>query len=328
MPEAKGKSTKTENQRLLDEEEQQGRHMAPVRNMGGNRASREACNVREAFCTFFNSPEGMSPVDVVESYAEEEVDKSPDEGSLSSTADAGAAKADTSRSYSADAEDSDNNVGAGDNPNDSGQPSEQSTDQDQSQQPGKRWAIPGANSRKSKDRTVLSVMAEQMREVNALMEAEQSHQRQESAHFETFLRAQQEAEERRFKALQEQSQENNRMFMQLIGNVISTMACPTSQPHMPNWMQGHTAYSMPPMPTQHAIPPNSMPHNSSMLIPPFIHNPLFRPSPPSIPSPSAMPTATSTHSSPPVNQEPDCHHIIPLTITVEEGNDVPKMSFN
>ncbi|KAF3851383.1 hypothetical protein F7725_013155 [Dissostichus mawsoni] len=44
--------------RLLDEEEQQGRHMAPVRNMGGNRASREACNVREAFCTFFNSPEG------------------------------------------------------------------------------------------------------------------------------------------------------------------------------------------------------------------------------------------------------------------------------
>ncbi|KAI4802231.1 hypothetical protein KUCAC02_020083, partial [Chaenocephalus aceratus] len=53
---------------------------------------------------------------VVESYAEEEVDKSPDEGSLSSTADAGAAKADTSRSYSADAEDSDNNVGAGDNP--------------------------------------------------------------------------------------------------------------------------------------------------------------------------------------------------------------------
>ncbi|KAI4826905.1 hypothetical protein KUCAC02_030335 [Chaenocephalus aceratus] len=169
------------------------------------------------------------------------------------------------------------------------------------------------------------------------MEAEQSHQRQESANFETFLRAQQEAEERRFKAMQEQSQENNRMFMQLIGNVISTMSCPTSQPHMPNWMQGHTAYSMPlmptqhamaPMPTQHAIPPNVMPHNSSMLIPPFIHNPLFRPSPPSIPAPSAMPTAISTHSSPPVNQEPDCQHIIPLTITVVEGNDVPKMSFN
>ncbi|KAK5918807.1 hypothetical protein CgunFtcFv8_022757 [Champsocephalus gunnari] len=48
----------SENQRLLDEEEQQARHMAPVRHMGGNRASREACNVREAFCTFFNSPEG------------------------------------------------------------------------------------------------------------------------------------------------------------------------------------------------------------------------------------------------------------------------------
>ena len=47
----------SENQRLLDEEEQLGRHMAPVRNMGGNRASREACNVREIFCTFLNSPE-------------------------------------------------------------------------------------------------------------------------------------------------------------------------------------------------------------------------------------------------------------------------------
>lgn len=48
----------SDNQRLLDEGEQQGRHMPPVRNMGGNRASREACNVRELFCTFFNSPEG------------------------------------------------------------------------------------------------------------------------------------------------------------------------------------------------------------------------------------------------------------------------------
>ncbi|KAJ4922211.1 hypothetical protein JOQ06_026119 [Pogonophryne albipinna] len=48
----------SENQSLLDEEEQQGIHMAPVRNMGGNRPSREACDVREAFCTFFNSPEG------------------------------------------------------------------------------------------------------------------------------------------------------------------------------------------------------------------------------------------------------------------------------
>ncbi|KAI4830214.1 hypothetical protein KUCAC02_001863 [Chaenocephalus aceratus] len=101
----------------------------------------------------FSTVGEVSPVDVVESYVEEEVDKSPDKGSLSSTADAGAARADTSRSYSADAEDSDNI--AGDNPMNSGQPSEQSTDQDQSQQPGKRWAIPGANSRgkKAKDWT-------------------------------------------------------------------------------------------------------------------------------------------------------------------------------
>ena len=48
----------SDNMRLLDEAEQLGRHMPPVRNMGGNRASREACNVREVFCNFFISPEG------------------------------------------------------------------------------------------------------------------------------------------------------------------------------------------------------------------------------------------------------------------------------
>lgn len=47
----------SKNYRLLDEEELLGRHMAPVRNMGGNWAS-GACNVREIFCTFFNTPEG------------------------------------------------------------------------------------------------------------------------------------------------------------------------------------------------------------------------------------------------------------------------------
>uniref|UniRef100_A0A8C9XKI1 DDE Tnp4 domain-containing protein n=1 Tax=Sander lucioperca TaxID=283035 RepID=A0A8C9XKI1_SANLU len=42
----------SENVRLLEEAEELGRHMAPVRNMGGNRAS------RESFATFFTSPEG------------------------------------------------------------------------------------------------------------------------------------------------------------------------------------------------------------------------------------------------------------------------------
>ncbi|KAE8277589.1 hypothetical protein D5F01_LYC24428 [Larimichthys crocea] len=43
---------------LLAEAEQQGRNLPPVQNMGGNRASREACNVREVFSTYFNSPQG------------------------------------------------------------------------------------------------------------------------------------------------------------------------------------------------------------------------------------------------------------------------------
>lgn len=48
----------TENVQLLEEASELGRRMAPVRNMGGNRASREACAIRESFATFFNSPEG------------------------------------------------------------------------------------------------------------------------------------------------------------------------------------------------------------------------------------------------------------------------------
>uniref|UniRef100_A0A3Q3EDM0 DDE Tnp4 domain-containing protein n=1 Tax=Labrus bergylta TaxID=56723 RepID=A0A3Q3EDM0_9LABR len=48
----------TENMRLLEEADELGRQMPSVRNMGGNRASREACAVRECFVTFFTSPEG------------------------------------------------------------------------------------------------------------------------------------------------------------------------------------------------------------------------------------------------------------------------------
>ncbi|KAJ0051176.1 hypothetical protein NL108_015457 [Boleophthalmus pectinirostris] len=44
-----------ENQRLLDE--QVGR-MRGIRNMAGNRASREAFGVREMYCGYFNSPQG------------------------------------------------------------------------------------------------------------------------------------------------------------------------------------------------------------------------------------------------------------------------------
>ncbi len=48
----------SENVRLLEEAKELGRWMAPVRNMGGNRASREACALMECFATFFTSPEG------------------------------------------------------------------------------------------------------------------------------------------------------------------------------------------------------------------------------------------------------------------------------
>lgn len=48
----------SENQRWLDEAEDRGEVLPCVRNMGGNRGCREAYDVRERLCTFFNSPEG------------------------------------------------------------------------------------------------------------------------------------------------------------------------------------------------------------------------------------------------------------------------------
>ncbi|KAM4526269.1 uncharacterized protein V3H82_000654 isoform 2-T2 [Fundulus diaphanus] len=44
--------------RLLEDAQQHGRQMVPVRHMGANRASREAYNIRDIFCDFFNSPAG------------------------------------------------------------------------------------------------------------------------------------------------------------------------------------------------------------------------------------------------------------------------------
>lgn len=50
--------TPSQNQTWLDESEERGNVLPAVRNMGGNRGSREAYDVRERFCIFFCSPEG------------------------------------------------------------------------------------------------------------------------------------------------------------------------------------------------------------------------------------------------------------------------------
>ena len=58
----------TENRRWLDEAEERGERLEEVRNVGGNRGSREAYDVRQKFSTFFLSPAGKMPRqdDVVE----------------------------------------------------------------------------------------------------------------------------------------------------------------------------------------------------------------------------------------------------------------------
>lgn len=48
----------SENQRWLEESEERGEVLPRVRNVGGNRGCREAYDVRERLCPFFNSTEG------------------------------------------------------------------------------------------------------------------------------------------------------------------------------------------------------------------------------------------------------------------------------
>ncbi|XP_074521445.1 uncharacterized protein LOC141798294 [Halichoeres trimaculatus] len=301
--------------------------------------SGSSSDVKDKFVWFddldkiLNTRPVVSPVDIVESYEEGAksaacTSVSPNQESTSSV--------DTemdSRSSSVDEEDSDKSgdPAAGLN-KDYGQPRQNDTDQ--SQQTGKRWAIPGAANRKKRPKTCLDsrlkeYMSEQKKQLDAMIEAEQSHLRHETATFESFLRVQQEAEERRFKALQEQNRENNRMFMQLIGSVMNAVSSQTSRPPQPDWMslQPQTAYSMPHLPTQ-----------SAMFSPPFIRTPLFMPTPPAIQTPSAIPSTPSSspsslstaspRSTPSVNQEPECQQPIPLTVTLEEKNAGPTISFS
>lgn len=82
----------------------------------------------------------------------------------------------------------------------------------------------------SLDSIIKELMAVKMKHLNALMEAEQSHLQKESAEFESFLWAQQEAAEWWFRSLQEPHQENilaadwNSYENHVVSNVTSSCA--------------------------------------------------------------------------------------------------------
>ncbi|XP_067284760.1 uncharacterized protein [Pseudorasbora parva] len=94
---------------------------------------------------------------------------------------------------------------------------------------GGRLPIPGAKARKRKiksckaDVDIQAYMMDNRRMLTELHRAEQSQVAQDAACFERILKAQQEAEERRFQVMQAQQQATNQMFLQLMGTLASAL---------------------------------------------------------------------------------------------------------
>ncbi|KAK2907367.1 hypothetical protein Q8A67_006352 [Cirrhinus molitorella] len=102
-----------------------------------------------------------------------------------------------------------------------------------------RLAIPGAQARKhlgrkrkAKDHQadgLQAYMAQQSKQLQDMYEAEQKRQAQENTVLENLLRAHQEAEERRFQAMQAQQEANRHMFTQLMATVANALSSGQSQ---------------------------------------------------------------------------------------------------
>ncbi|XP_016355452.1 uncharacterized protein LOC107698832 isoform X2 [Sinocyclocheilus anshuiensis] len=102
---------------------------------------------------------------------------------------------------------------------------------------GGRLPIPGAKARKRKitsckaDVDIQAYMMDNRMMLTELHRAEQSQVAQEAACFERILKAQQEAEERRFQVMQAQQQATNQMFLQLMGTLASALNPGQPPPH-------------------------------------------------------------------------------------------------
>lgn len=130
---------------------------------------------------------------------------------------------------------------------------------------GGRLPIPGAKARKRKkksckaDDEIQSYMMDNKRMLTDLQRAEESQVAKEAACFERILKAQQEAEERRFQVMQAQQQATNQMFLQLMGTLASALNPGQPHPHastMPGQPQSHSL-QLPAWTT--TMPPASIP---------------------------------------------------------------------
>ncbi|XP_061600715.1 uncharacterized protein LOC133463277 isoform X1 [Cololabis saira] len=116
----------------------------------------------------------------------------------------------------------------------------------QEEQPPVRWVIPGAQERKRKSRTdrLDSFLESCVKQQKQMDEADQKRNEEDKATFENFIRVQQEAEACRFKAIQDQQQTNNQVFLHMMGTFAKALlsksqkppaqGCPTTQTMSPD----------------------------------------------------------------------------------------------
>lgn len=148
-----------------------------------------------------------------------------------------------------------------------------------------RLPIPGAQSRKRKhkssylDQKFLSYMAENRRQLEALNKAEEQHLAQETAIFEKMLKAQQEAEESRFRRMQEQQQANYQMLLQVMGSFVNALHqeqpnSTLSHPTIPPTTSGSWPISVPTTKPISSVqcPVMPMPQHEHMSQPSLIEN--------------------------------------------------------
>ncbi|XP_073729883.1 uncharacterized protein [Misgurnus anguillicaudatus] len=147
-------------------------------------------------------------------------------------------------------------------------PCAESSDNSSERGKGERLPIPGARARKRKVKSS-STDSEFMTELKRVMEDIHSAEQRQESHFERMLKAQLDAEEKRFREMQAQQQATTQMFFQLMGNIASALN--PAQPQtssVPPW----TTTPLPTAPPRAWSVPHQYQQPQPSVPPPAIHS--------------------------------------------------------
>lgn len=88
-----------------------------------------------------------------------------------------------------------------------------------------QWTVPGTQVRKRKRKTdhLESFLESYMQQKRRMDEADQKRRDEEKAVFENFIKMQQEAEERQFKAITEQQRANSQLLLHMMGTLVKAL---------------------------------------------------------------------------------------------------------